>query len=139
MKDLTAWQIKDGFVVPKPDGTSPTSGMHSVLQRVLCILLNEHGSQRYSFGRKYKHTCGFMNAWQAGQISDESKLRAQFALARTNIKTVFDEQKRPDDPPTQRFKDIALQRIIIQPGTVQLEIVLETEAARETFLLPLPT
>lgn len=139
-KDITAWKIEDSNVVlPWFDDGGIVDGIHDVLQRVLCILLTEMRSIRYKFGREVDRACPFMTAWRRGEMRTEADVRNLFFQSKTYIRTVMEQEVAPDDPPEQRFKDLRLDRINIQPGVVHLEITLETEAEAMPFVLPLPT
>ena len=139
-KDITAWEVlDDGTVLPQCDDGGFVDGMHDVLQRVLCVLLSETGSARYKFGREVDRACPLMSAWRHGEILTEADMTMQFTLCRSYVKAAMLQEEHADDPPEQRYKDIRLDRIVVQPGTVRLEITLTTEAASMQFALPIPT
>ena len=139
-KDITAWKIEpDGTVLPQFDDGGAVDGIHDVLQRVLCVLLSEPGSARYQFGREVERACPFMSSWRHGDIRTEADVFAQFMLGRSYVKAAMLQEQRVDDPPAQRYKDVTLNRIVIQPGVVCLEITLVTEAETMPFVLPIPT
>jgi len=139
-KDITAWSVdEEGFVLSQFDDGGVSSGIHNVLQRVLCVLLTETGSQRYTFGREVPRACPFMTLWQQGHMFTESDVAAHFQSAARHIAAAMQEEETEDDPPEQRFKRLQLNNIIVQPGVMQLVITLTTEAESMQFILPLPT
>jgi len=139
-KDITAWKVEpDGTVLPQFDDGGVVDGVHDVLQRVLCILLSESGSARYRFGREVARACPFMSSWRHGDMRTEADVIGQFTLGRSYIRAAMLQEQQADDPPEQRYKDLKLDRIVIQPGVVRLEITLVTEAETVQFVLPIPT
>lgn len=136
--DITAWQLVDGYVIPQFDDGGYAEDMFDVLQRVLCAFLTETGSVRYTCGRKSERACPFMSAWRRGEIASETDIYRIFGLCRSYIKTAMETQESRYDPPERRFKDLKLRRVIVYPGSVQLECRLETRADTLEFKLPLP-
>jgi len=139
--DIAAWTLQhtgDDFVIPKYDQSAEVSGIHNVLQRVLCVLLTERGSVKYAFGRKIERACPFMSAWRRGMISSEAEVRSHFMMSHSFIANAIRAEELPDDPPEQRFKKLALTKIVVCPGAVRMYITLETEADKLDCVLPLP-
>lgn len=137
--DITAWQLNDGFVVPQYADGGYAEGNFDVLQRVLCVMLTETDSPRYTFGRTVPRTCPFMSGWRRGDISNEADVYRYFSLCQCYIRAAMEDQSHPDDPPDQKFKSLQLRRIRIDPGVVSLELVLETQGGSLQFNMPIPT
>jgi hypothetical protein len=137
-KDITAWKMEGPFLVPQYDDGGFVEGTQDVLQRVLCLLLMEPGSKRYGLGREVEWACPFMSSWRHGEITNEAQLMAAFTLSQAQISQVMRDQESEDDGPEQKFKKLTLEKIVIQPGTVQLHCTLETGAGKLPFILPMP-
>lgn len=137
-KDITAWKLDGAFLVPEYEDGGFAEGTHDVLQRVLYLLLMEPGSKRYRLGREIEWASPFMSAWRHGEITNEAQLMAIFSLSQAQIGQVMREQEDPDDGPDQKFKKLTLNKVVIQPGTVQLSCTLETGAETLPFILPMP-
>jgi len=137
-KDIMAWKLAGDFLVPQYTDGGFAEGTHDVLQRVLYLLLTEVGSKRYTFGRELERASPFMSAWRHGNITNEIQLRSVFALSQAQISMAMAAQEEDTDGPEQRFKKLTLNKIIVQPGTVQLCCTLETHADSLDFILPMP-
>jgi hypothetical protein len=137
-QDIMAWDVEDGVVLPH-QSDEPVVGIRSVLQRVLCKLLNETDSPCYTFDEPWPPTCDFMVAWRNGHINNESDVFAHFGVAVTQITPAMLAEQGDDDPPDQQFKALKLTRIVLHPEAAHLEITLETAGGSEDFTLPLPT
>jgi len=139
--DISAWRVDENdFVLPWfDDGCDAVNGMDELVQRVMCVLLTEPQSARYSFGRSVERACPFISAWRHGDINTEADVFGQFRLSKSYIVAALRAEAVPDDPPEQRLTDLDLVSIDIQPDVVCLEIVLITEAGRKTIKLPIPT
>ena len=136
--DITAWKSIDGFVTPQLNGDEYTTGMLSVLQRFMLVFLTEDNSPRYKFGQEVDQTCSFMLAWRGGFIESETAISATFMLCKDAIKQAMKAHETVEVPPDQRFKDVNLINIVIQPGIVQLDIEIKTLTETAVFKLPLP-
>lgn len=137
-RDIKAWRLQGGWVVPDVDADGLADDTFDVMQRVLLVLLTETDSARYTFGKEAQHACSFMSAWRRGEIRHEGDLRRIFTLCLAQIRTAMEDQQTRDDPPSCRYRDLQLLSVHVMPGYVQLEMWLQTHTDDLKFKLALP-
>lgn len=138
MKDISAWRLVENFVGSRYNDAVLVDGLQATLQRFMLIFLTEPGSARYSFGRTVEPACPFMSAWRHGDIRSEATIRTQFELCQSYIQQAMRSQQYANDPPECKFKSAILEKITIQPGSVYLSVIIDTEGGTLPCVLPLP-
>ena len=137
MFDIGAWRVDAAGVARETPEGDELRGMDKLVQRVIIALLQEHGSVKYSFGKRNGPGCGFMIALRSGEMRSEMNVSAQFFLARHFIFAELRREELPGDPPEECFEDVRCKGMVIEPGFLKLKLHIKSRTAEVLVWLPI--
>ena len=137
MFDIGAWRTDAGDTAQATTDGDELRGMDKLVQRVFIALLQEHGTVKYSFGKRVPPGCSFMTALRSGEVRSEMDVSAQFFLARHALFAELKNDESGDEPPEECFKDVQCKGLAIEPGILKLRLNIHSKSAEITVWLPI--
>lgn len=127
MLDLALWPTAKTAAFTVCQGTT------LLAQRFLLELLTAAGSIKY---QPQRGSC-FPQALETGQLHSEADLRAIFELAEAQVRRNLQAEESADMPAGERYQTAHLEKVILGPGQVLLQIRIVARAGSTELTLPL--
>jgi hypothetical protein len=120
-----------------PDSSGEVcTGVQKLGQRWSLEFLTPLGSMGYHLANRGSR---FMIVAKQGRLRHEADVQAQFNFASVTIRTNLLNDENDTWNPEDRFKSATLTHIVLQPGFLQMYVVIESQAgATREIILPIP-